>query len=703
LTSGATGGGIDLSPAQKNHWAWKRPLRPALPQVRMIAWCRNPIDLFIAVPLEAAGLSPAEPATRELLIRRVTLDLIGLPPTPEEIDAFARDQSPHAWEKVIERLLASPHYGERLGRHWLDVARFAESNGYEHDEPRPNAWRYRDYVIDAFNTDKPYDRFIMEQIAGDELYPDDPQALIATGLHLLGPDMTDAASQAQRRQNTYDDMTDTTALVFLSLTLGCARCHDHKFEPLSQHDYYRFQAFFAPAKFRLDVPIATLAQKDAFSKASAEYTKLTGPTVDAIAALEEPLRMKLREKHLARLSQEAQLAHRTSEDKRTDAQRALVEQTMRLLVVTGKQIKEAMTDAQWAELTKLRKNLKGFDVYKPAPLPVAMGLTDSGAKAPKTFLLKRGELGHPGAEVLPGWPAVLSPDFLAKSASIKPLPLSTGQRSTLAQWLTRADHPLTARVIVNRLWQHHFGRGIVATPSDFGMRGEPPTHPELLDWLASELVAGGWSLKHMHRLMLTSATYQQGCKASATTLAKDPGNRLYSRMNRLRLEGEVIRDCLLAVSGRLNTKFGGPGVYPPLPPEMAGTVKGWTASADPSDHVRRSVYIFACRNLRFPFLEAFDAPDSTLSCPKRERSTSAPQALALLNSSDVVQAAKALAKRLTEQAPTSQEQITLAFRLVLGRPPSLTERQACQRFLAESPLDELCRALFNLNEFIYVD
>jgi hypothetical protein len=698
----APGGEIEFSPAKKNHWAWKPPTRPPLPAVATPAWCSNGIDRFTLARLEAAGLSPAAPATPTQLLRRVTLDLTGLPPTPEEIDAFVNDPSPDAWEKVVDRLLASPHYGERWGRHWLDLVRFAESNGFEFDEPRPDAWRYRDYVIAALNADKPYDRFVQEQLAGDELFADDPQALLATGLHLLGPDMTDAASQAQRRQNSLDDMTDTTALVFCGLTLGCARCHDHKFEPLTQEDYYRFQAFFTPAKFRKDVPIATAGQKQAFAKADAAYRKLAQPTLKAIADFEEPFRLKVREQLLAKLSKEAQLAHRTPEGERTAAQRELVEKTARLIAVSAQQLSAAMNDAERAEVGKLRDQVREFDRHKPAPLPVAMGLQDAGAKAPPTFLLERGELSHPGAEVQPGWPAILSPGFQPKAAVVAPLPSSTGRRAALAQWLTRADHPLTARVIVNRLWQHHFGRGLVATPSDFGLRGEPPTHPELLDWLATELTAHGWSLKHLHRLMLTSATYRQSCQAAPAALAKDPGNRLFSRMNRLRLEGEVVRDCLLAVSGRLNRKFGGPGVFPPLPPEMAG-VKGWTASKDPADHVRRSVYVFARRNLRFPFLEAFDAPDSNLSCPKRERSTTAPQALALLNSSDVVLASKALAQRLTVEAADAEGRVTLAFRLVLGRPPSATEREACRRFLEESPLDELCRALFNLNEFVYLD
>jgi hypothetical protein len=702
-TASTLAGDYELTAAKKEHWAWKHPARPALPNVRDSAWARNPIDHFIAARLEKAGLTPNEPATRAQLIRRATLDLIGLPPTLDEIDAFVNDASPQAWEKVVDRLLASPHYGERWGRHWLDLARFAESNGYEHDEIRPDAWRYRDYVIDAFNSDKPFDRFVLEQVAGDELFPEELPALVATGFHLLGPDMIDAANQAQRRQNTLDDMTDTTSLAFLGLTMGCAKCHDHKFEPIPQRDYFRLQAFFAPAKFRTDLPVAAPAQKLAHDRASAEYLKLTKPLVEAIARVEESGRAKVRAELLAKLSQEAQAAHQTPEKERTAAQRELVEKTARLIVVPGKALNNAMTDEERATRTKLRQQLKQFDAMKPPPLPVAMGLQEAGPTAPKTFLLERGELARPGEEVLPGWPLILSPGFQPKPAPVQPKAASTGRRAALAQWIANPDNPLTARVIVNRLWQHHFGRGLVGTPNDFGLRGQPPTHPELLDWLACELTSHGWSLKHMHRLMLTSATYRQSTKALAKSLAKDPHNELLSRMNRLRLEGEVVRDSLLAISGRLNTQGGGPGVCPPLPPETASTIKSWPVSPDPRDHVRRSVYLLARRNLRFPFLEAFDAPDSNLSCPKRERSTTAPQALALLNSSDVVQAAKALAQRLSDRAATDDDRITLAFRLVLSRPPSPSERESCRQFLAESPLSELCRALFNVNEFVYLE
>jgi len=696
-------GDPDWSAPKKNHWAWKAPARPALPAVKNNAWVRNPIDAFILAKLETAGLKPAEPASRAQLLRRATFDLIGLPPTPAEIDAFVSDRDPQAWAKVVDRLLASPHYGERWGRHWLDLARFAESNGYEFDEPRPNAWRYRDYVIQSFNADKPYDRFIKEQLAGDELFPDDTQALIATGFSLLGPDMTDAANQSQRRQNTLDDMTDTTSLAFLGLTVGCARCHNHKFEPITQADFFRMQAFFAPAEFRRDFPVADKAQKSSFDEKMKAYQALAAATQAKLDGLESPHRKKLFDAKFAKLSEAARTAHQTPEEKRNGGQRELVAGTARFLVVSPKEITAALSKEERARQEQLQQELKQFDKHKPAPLPTAPALHETG-KSPKTFLLKRGELKNPGDEVQPGWLTILSPGHRAEPVPIKAASATaTGRRTALASWIARADHPLTARVMVNRLWQHHFGRGIVATPSDFGLRGIPPTHPELLDWLATEFVARGWSVKQMHRVMLSSATYQQTTSASPDTARKDPANALFGRMNRLRLEGEIIRDSLLAVSGRLNRKAGGPSVFPPIPPEAMKGAKEWKASADPADHVRRSVYIFARRNLRFPFLEPFDLPDSNQSCPQRERSTTAPQALALLNSTDVVAAAKALAARLEKDATGTDERITLAYRLTLGRVPTDAERRLAREFLVESPLHEFCRALFNVNEFVYLD
>lgn len=689
------------APDKTTHWAWKAPVRPPFPTVVAKSWVRNAIDPFILARLEAIGIQPAGPATRAQLLRRVTFDLIGLPPTPAEIDAFVGDSSPGAWERVIDRLLASPHYGERWGRHWLDLVRFAESNGYEFDEVRPDAWRYRDYVIDAFNTDKPYDRFLLEQVAGDELFPHDVQSLIATGFNLLGPDMTDASNQLQRRQNTLDDMTDTTGLVFLGLTIGCARCHDHKFEPIPQTDFYRLQAFFAPATFRKDLAIGTIADKEKHGRAEETYRTLIKPLSDELARLEEPHRHKLFERKLAQLSVAAQEAHRTPKEKRTPVQKGLVIDTLPLVTVQAREINTAMSAAEKQRAKELQAELKKFDAKKPGPMPVAAGIVD-GNKLARTVLLRRGELNNPGEEVTPGFPIIVSPGFEAKPAVVTPpTAQSTGRRSALARWLTSNNNPLTARVMVNRLWQHHFGRGLVATPNDFGVRGAKPTHPELLDWLAKEFIETGWRIKPLHKLMLLSATYQQATEASKDALIKDADNLLFSRMNRLRLEGEVIRDSLLAVGSQLNPKMGGPSVFPPLPPEVA--VRDWKVTMDPAERVRRSVYIFAKRNLRFPFLESFDLPDSNQSCPKRERSTTAPQALALLNAKDVAAAAQALATRVAKEATARDEQIRLVFRLTVARSPSSTDLTLAREFLNESPLTEFCRTMFNINEFVYLD
>jgi hypothetical protein len=686
-----------------DHWAWKKPTRPPVPELRdPNPPIRNPIDAFIRARLEKEGLTPAPRASREQLIRRVTFDLIGLPPTPEEVDAFVKDASPNAWEKVVDRLLASRHYGERWGRHWLDVVRYADTNGYEFDEPRPEAWRYRDGVIRSLNADKRYDRFVIEQLAGDEAFPDDPEARIATGFNLLGPDMTDSADQAQRRLNTLNDMTDTAGLAFLGLTVTCARCHDHKFEPIPQTDYFRLQAFFTPAVFRRDLPVGTPAESAAREAMAREYQALTKPLRDEIAAIDGPHRTRLFEAKVSKLSAEAQAAHRTPPEKRTGGQQELVAETERKVVVTDAEVAKAMPAEERAKLDELQKRLKAFDGKKPPPAPVAMGLTDRPGPPPKTFLLERGELSNRGAEVQPGFPVVLS-GGKPVPATIDPVSNSTGRRLALAKWVASPDNPLTARVVVNRLWQHHFGRGLVATPSDFGTRGDPPSHPELLDWLACEFVSGGWTLKRMHKLLLMSETYQQSTQASGDAAAKDPDNRLVSRMSRLRLEGEAVRDALLAVSGRLNPKAGGPGVVLPETSKAAGGSRAVPVTADAKEHLRRSVYLFSRRNLRHPFLEAFDLPDSNLSCPRRERSTTAPQSLALLNADEAMTAAKALAERLTKEAASDTERIDRAYRLTLGRSPSPPERERAAAFLKESPLSELCRALFNLNEFVYLD
>ena len=728
------------APEARQHWAFQpvRPVEP--PAVKNARWVMTPVDRFILSGLEAKQLQPARPASKEKLVRRATFDLIGLPPTPAEIDAFVNDRAPDAFEKLVDRLLASPHYGERWARHWLDLARFAESDGFEHDAVRPHSWRYRDYVIRSFNADKPYDRFIREQVAGDELWPEDRDALAATAFNLLGPDMVDSADQLQRRCNTLNDMTDTTAAVFLSQTMGCARCHDHKFEPFTQRDYFSLQAFFTPAVFQHDLPVPTPAERRSHESAMAEHRAQSGATQKQLDELEAPVREKLHQEKLSRLSEDAQLAHRTPKEKRTMEQEGTVLETELMLKTTNEEVLKLLSSEEKKERSRLVDALNRMP--KPAPLPMTMALKNTNGPPPRTFVLARGDYNNPREEVQPGFPFILSSSrreeaqiqsaignqqseidqSLLKSAA-------TGQgRATLANWLASPANPLTARVMVNRIWQHHFGRGLVPTPGDFGTRGQPPTHPELLDWLAGEFVANGWSVKAMHKVIQLSAAYQQSSEPTDSALKLDPENRLFSRQNRARLEGEVIRDSLLAIGGQLNRTVGGPSVFPPVPADITKISKNWTASADPADHYRRSLYIFARRNLRFPFLEVFDAPDSNLTCPERGRSTTAPQALTLINSEEVMAAAKATARRLLNEAKTDDERLQLAFRLALGRRANGKEQRMAREFLyccSSRPKDarirsamdqslltsaatndawaELCRALFNLNSFVYVD
>lgn len=701
----------DSTTTARTHWAFQPLQEVESPKLLDSTWPKTPIDRFILATLEENGLRPADPATREQLIRRVTFDLMGLPPTPFEIDAFVNEPDSDAYEKVIDRLLASPHYGERWGRHWLDLVRFAESDGFEHDAIRPHAWRYRDYVVRSFNMDKPYDRFVREQIAGDELNPEDRDSLIATAFNLLGPDMVDSSDQIQRRHNSLNDMTDTTGLVFLGLTIGCARCHDHKFEPISQRDYYSLQAFFTPAAFHRDFPIPTDEARLAYEAAMRIYNFKADKIRDRIQALETPYREQLRLEKLASFSEGTRVAHATAREDRTPAQAALVEETKAKLKVSDKEIQKLLSAGENRNRKALNEEMKRLP--KPKPLPMTLALQTSREPRVKTHLLLRGDYRNPKEEVQPRFPEVLgtvrggqtfsaaSTDFKGRAA-VDP-ELSPKSRTVLAEWITDPENPLTARVIVNRVWQHHFGRGLVPTPSDFGANGLPPTHPQLLDWLSGEFVARGWSIKQLHRMILLSSTFRQSSTASPEARARDPENHYYSRWPRVRLEGEVIRDSLLALGGRLNPKMEGPGIFPPIPEDVFKGAKGWRVSARPEDHVRRSVYIFARRNLRFPFLEVFDAPDNNLSCAARGRSTTAPQSLTLLNSDIAIAAATTVAELLAEQSEPQDKQISQASRLILGRRPSPRELEMAREFLRHSPLSELCRALFNLNAFIYVD
>jgi hypothetical protein len=726
----------EIKAADRNHWAFVKPVRQFTIAVKESTWMGNPIDAFILARLEKEGLRPSKPASRAALLRRVTFDLTGLPPTAEEVRGFLTDTSPQAYARAVERLLASPRYGERWATHWLDVVRYSESNGYEADLERPHAWRYRDYVIRSLNEDKPYDQFLTEQLAGDQRAKGrdaraNAELLIAAGLHRCGPvHLTSGNVDAEvNRQEVLTEMANGIGSAFLGLTVGCARCHDHKFDPFSQADYYRLQAYFAAAQPR-EVDLATNAERAAHEQAVSAIKGQVQPLEKQIATIDAPYEKRLREAKLARLEAPYREALAVEQSKRTPDQLKLAGQAETLIKVTWDEIVGALSSEARQRRSQLRERIHVLQAQLPASPARAWTVADQQT-APATHLLKRGDPKRKGPTVTPAIPRVLAPS--------EQLPVS--DRIALARWLTRPDHPLTARVLVNRLWQHHFGRGLVGTPNDFGLRGERPTHPELLDWLACEFVSCGWSMKHIHRLMVLSNTYQQSSMMeNEAARAKDPDNRLLARMNRRRLEGEALRDNVLAVAGSLNSKLGGPMVRVPLEPEVyeliftEGEPDGlWHVTPDLREHQRRSVYLFAKRNVRLPMLEAFDQPDTLTSCPARPISTYAPQALILLNGPFTQAQSKLFAARLLgDYQKDSSTVVQRAYQLALGRLPTEGEKRSAMDFLESQaglirprlqarlsvalPLDmpvgvdpalavalaDFCLAMMNRNEFLYV-
>ncbi|HEU4753274.1 MAG TPA: PSD1 and planctomycete cytochrome C domain-containing protein [Armatimonadota bacterium] len=679
IDGGAPWAGAPIQQAKEQvWWSFKTPVLPPVPKVRNAAWVKNPIDAFILAKLEASGLKPSPPAPRRVLIRRAYLDLIGLPPTPEEVRAFETDASPDAWEKVVDRLLASPHYGERWGRHWMDLVRYADSCGYEGDKDRPLAWRYRDYILHAFNEDKPYNTFVQEQLAGDELRPNDPEALIATAY--LGCGLEDFAmvKLPQTRADELDDLVSTTGSTILGLTIGCARCHDHKYDPVKQTDYYRLQALFAPTE-RREVDIPTPEERR---------------EIDAKNAAVEQELAPLRERMSALWMKGAQAATTAGQAKPNE-----------------EQIKAALPEPERKQLADLQAQIKMVEA-KRIPFPKAMIVTDKAREFPPVHLLVRGDANHPGPVVQPGF-IVSLPGGSAEVTAAAATPNTTGRRKALAEWLTSPQNPLTARVWMNRVWRQHFGRGIVATPSNFGLNGELPTHQELLDWLAVRFVSGGWKLKPMHRLMLLSATYRQASQIRPDAAKADPQNRLLWRMPVRRLEAEAIRDSILAVAGTLNPEMGGPPVYPPVDPALrSDTYQGynWPEGEDSPKTWRRSVYIKVKRSLLFPELEVFDCPEITAAVAARNITTTPNQALTMLNDPLILRQAGLFAQRLEkESGKDPKRQIDRAYHLAFARAPSPREVALGLKFLEEPPatpgstrLAEYCHTLLNLSEFVYV-
>jgi mono/diheme cytochrome c family protein len=683
------------------HWAFRPPARPAVPEVKTPAWARNPIDRFILARLEQARLVPSPEADRATWLRRISFDLIGLPPTPEAIATFLADRAPDASERVVDRLLASPHFGERWARPWLDQARYADSNGYSIDAPR-SIWMYRDWVIAAFNTDMPFDRFTIDQIAGD-LHPGASFAQrIATGFHRNTPINQEGGIDVEQfRIDSIVDRVNTTGAVFLGLTVGCAQCHDHKYDPLAQREYYRLFAFFN----NVDEPELEIAQPAELARRAAVRARIDRfhrelaaryPDLDARERRwEATLTLDFKQAQ----QPDVRLALDGAREKRTLSQRcALVE----LMLAQDPTLR-----GEFATLSRLRAEEPKFRT--------TMVVAERAGRPRDTFIHLGGDFTRKGDRVAPGVPAVLPP---LEDAS----PGTPTDRMDLARWLVDRRNPLTARVIVNRIWQAYFGRGLVETDNDFGTQGSPPSHPELLDWLACELIDRDWSLKAIHRLIVGSSTYRQASRVRPDGQAVDPDNRLLWRQARLRLDAELIRDAALASSGLLTKVIGGPSVFPPQPEGVMtlGQMKRpWQADTG-SNRYRRGLYTYFWRATPHPFLTTFDAPGGVQACTRRLRSDTPLQALTLLNDPAFVEIARSLAARVLRQRPepaSDRDRLRHAVVLCLGRAASAREVETLEAVLAQERAESatrgpttaagvppewmtVARVLLNLDEFV---
>jgi len=653
-------------PSPLQHWSYQPLRQPPVPKVKNGKWARTPVDGFILSSLERKGLAPTAPVDRRKLLRRVTFDLVGLPPTPEEVEQFVNDPDPRAYEKVVDRLLASPHYGERWGRHWLDLARYADSDGQESDQDRPTAYHYRDFVIRALNEDLPYRTFVQWQLAGDEIEPENPVAISATGFltagtHAVLDSVPMEEEKIRERYNELDNIVSTTGTAFLGLTIGCARCHDHKYDPIPTKDYYRLLAAFNSGD-RAEVPLVPQAEVTARRQAEQEWKG------------------------------------------RLDA------------------AKKAGDTAA----------IKALEAVKPPSVPTALAHRDFSAKPRESWLLDRGDFHFHKEPVELGFLSVLCRDrspasYWSDARTKGSRSDTTYQRRAVAEWMTDTEHgagALLARVIVNRLWQGHFGEGLVRTVNDFGKRSEPPTHPALLEWLASDLVRGGWRLKPLHRTLVLSAAYRQGTALNPRAHKVDPENRLQWHRTLRRMESESYRDSMLAVAGTLNPAMYGAGFKPPIQPDaiQARNVKTpYPKDAkDTPETRRRSVYLFHKRVTPYPLIQAFDGPDASAPCGRRNVTTVAPQALAVLNEPFIRLRALELARRLqTEAGADPSAQVQRAYRLALGRGPSASELDASIRFVqgqttahaTRGPdakpsilaLADFAQVVFGLNEFLYID
>jgi len=715
---------LQVTPADRAHWAFRPLNRPALPQVRNSSWVRTPIDAFILAALEAKGLRPAPAASPQTLARRISFDLIGLPP--------AKPFSPN----LVDDLLASPRYGERWARHWLDVARYADSDGQESDADRPTAHPYRDFVIRALNDDLSFDTFVRWQLAGDEIEPDNPQAIAATGFIVACPNtelnvpMED--EKMFNRFNELDDMVATTSSALLGLTMACARCHDHKYDAIPTRDYYRMLKAFNGGD-RAQVPLAPLAETRRYRTAQtnwqAEFETATNRLDQWVTKTTKPHQSAARRAKIDALKIKEKEKAILNDEPDSKAGKELAKKFSKELKVELKDYRPFLSDEQRAEWDQLQSAVKAIETRKPRPLPTALAFADYGPEPRETWLFSRGDFHSKKERLELGFVSVLlrgktPEDYWDTARAQKRRDDSTQQRRAMAEWITDTEHgagALVARVIVNRVWQHHFGEGLVRTVNDFGVRGEKPTHPELLEWLTSQFVQNGWKLKPLHKLIMTSAVYLQDSKFDAAKAKIDPDNRLLWRRRPQRIESEILRDAILAVSGKLNLRMFGPAFKPPIASEaiQARNMKDPYPKdlKDAASTWRRSIYMFHKRVVQYPLMQAFDGPTALTSCGRRDVTTVAPQGLALLNDRFVRLRAEDLARRLRKEAGEEiKAEVRLAWRLAFGRDPLPNELEASASFIesqtarrsqaarsAELALADFCQMVFAMNEFIYVD
>ena len=746
-SAASVAGSLENSPlpaGARDYWAFKLPVQAPVPLVA--AHLKNPIDRFLEKAREEKGLKAAPRADRLTLLRRAYLDLVGLPPTPEQTAEFLADKTPLAWEHVIDKLLASPHYGERWGRHWLDAARYADTDGYEDDHDRPNMWRYRDYVIRSLNADKPYNVFLTEQLAGDEIDNKTTDSYMATAFLRLGPRVeVREGDNPQYRYDYLDDMIATIGKGTLGLTLQCARCHNHKFDPILQRDYYALQASLY-GYVETSYPMVPKEQVEVHDKKVAEVNAKQAPLRAEIRKIEAPYRERLRAEAIKRdFPLNVQKAVAKPEAERTEGEKLLADQVLKSAIINIK-VDDAMTSEDLARRKALDSQIKEIEKERPEPLPEADIVTDGDYRfspdrvtegtvaardlaalraqlkgsylhtgpepytVPPSYFLIRGDFNAKGSQTKPGFVTVATYGNLVTEIA-RPDGHTSGRRLALAEWLTSRENPLPARVMVNRIWAHHFGRGIVATLDNFGKMGDRPTHPELLDWLAVEFINRGWSIKQMHRLMMTSEAYQMASRYNdAAAAATDPNDDYLWRFRIQRLDAEVVRDSIMAAAGTIDLTIGGPPIFPHIQDELLKAVSFsrihgiYRNQPDGPAVWRRSIYAYTKRNLPFPMMQVFDLPDLNMSYGARNVSTVPTQALTLMNNEFVTRQAQLLADRVKATAGSdTMKQIDLAYKLALTRPPTSKELTLARELVEGRSLVDFTNVLLNLSEFLYME